>query len=136
METYLSFGVWTRGLKRKTRRSFLALSLREKSAKCAEISDLLGPVKNERKRVSWMFALRKVKEEVRWSLVIVWPTKSRSLGLSTYMKLWHYVLNSHWLHVGEISTILSHASYLIKTTTMYLIIKPFNIVLYILSIYT
>ena len=38
--------------------------------------------------------------------------------------------------VGGISTITSHASYLIKTTTMYLIIKPFNIVLYILSIYT
>ena len=65
-----------------------------------------------------MFVLRKVKKEVRLNLVITWPAKSWSLGLSTCMKLWHYVLNSHWLHVGEIFTITSHASYLIKIPTM------------------
>ena len=40
---------------REDSRELLALSLREKSAKCVEISDLLGPVENERKCVSWMF---------------------------------------------------------------------------------
>ena len=53
---------WTQ---EKDSRELPSSSLREKSAKCVEISDLLGPVENERKCVSWMFVLRKVKEEVR-----------------------------------------------------------------------
>ena len=32
------------------------------------------------REASWMFVLRKVKEEVRWSLVIAWPVESWSLG--------------------------------------------------------
>ena len=46
-----------------------------------------------------------------------------------------HVLNFNWLHMGKISTILSHASCLIKTPTMYLITRPLNIILYILSVY-
>ena len=108
------------GLTKGTLESILALSLREKRVKLeVRILILHGPMGNG--EASWMFVLRKVKEEVKWSLVIAWPAKSWSLGLSTCMKLWHYVLNSHWLHVGEISTILSHASCLIKTPTMYVI---------------
>ena len=66
--------------------------------------------------------LRKVKEETRWNLLIAWPAKSWSLGLINMQDtLALHVLNFNWLHVGEISTILSHASCLIKTPRMYLI---------------
>ena len=71
-------------------------------------------------RVKWeevcfldvLIVLRKVKEEVRWSLFIAWPSLGL-WGLSTCMVLKLYMC---W-----ISTILSHASCLIKILTMYLI---------------
>ena len=69
MDPYLSFDVWTRGF--------------ERGRKLLEFSSFF----------------KKVKEEIRWSLFIAWPAKCWSLGLSTCMKLWHYVLNFHWLHV-------------------------------------
>ena len=64
------------------------------------------------REASWMFVLRKVKEEVRWSLVIALSAKSWSLGFVNMQDtLALHLLNFNWLHVGEISTILSHASY-------------------------
>ena len=48
--------------------------------------------------------------------------KSWSLRLiNMHGSLALHVLDFNWLHVGGISTILSHASCLIKTPTMYLI---------------
>ena len=66
--------------------------------------------------------IEKVKEGMRWSLFIAWLAKSWSLGFVNMQDtLALHVLNFNWLHVSEISTILSHASCLIKTPTMYVI---------------
>ena len=49
--------------------------------------------------------LEKVKEEMRWNLVIAWPAKSWSLGfkwitcVNMHGALALHMLNCHWLHV-------------------------------------
>ena len=122
MESCLSFKVWTHGFAKRDLREFLALSLREKRQKWSENSDFPWT------RGKW-------EQESLWNVLELEKSQGRSevelgdcmanqvliFGLSTCMKLWHYELNSHWLHVGEISTILSHASCLIKIPTMYVI---------------
>ena len=69
------------------------------------------------------YLFEKVKEEVRWSLVIVCP-KSWSLGLiNMHGSLALHVLDFNWLHVSETSTIISHASCIVKIpTTIYIYI--------------
>ena len=114
--------MWTRGFDKGDLREFLALSLREKREKWMRNSDLCTRGKWRGKVLEVLVILRKVKEETRWNLLIAWPAKSWSLGLINMQDtLALHVLNFNWLHVGEISTILSHASCLIKTPRMYLI---------------
>ena len=116
----LSFKVLTHGFDKRVIREFLALSLREKWAKLVRNSDLCTRGKQRGKELlGCSSCLRRSRK--RWGGACSLHGQVLVFGLSTCMKLWHYVLNSHWLHVGEISTILSHASCLIKTLTMYLI---------------
>ena len=69
-----------------------------------------------------LVVLRKVKEEMRWSLFIARLAKSWSLGfVNMHGTLALCVEFPLVACVGGISTITSHASYLIKTPTMYLI---------------
>ena len=71
MESCLSFKVWTCGFEKKDIREFLELSLREKSVKWVRNSDLRTRGKWRGKELlGCSSCLRKVKEEVRWSLVI------------------------------------------------------------------
>ena len=119
MESCLSFKVWTHGFDKRDLREFLALSLREKRVKLeVRILILHG-------RWKWRgfldVCLDKSQGRSEVELGDCMANQVLVFGLSTCMKLWHYVLNSNWLHVGEISTILSHASCLIKIPTMYVI---------------
>ena len=113
MVSCLSFKVWTHGFDKRDLRELPSSFLKRKESKVrGENSDFAWTGGNG--EASWMFVLRKVKEEVRWSLVIAWPAKClvfgfKSVNMQETLAL--HVLNFNWLHVGGISTTKSHASY-------------------------
>ena len=87
MESCLSFKVWTRGFDKRDIREFLALSLREKGVKWGENSDFAWTRGKWRGKVlEVLVILRKVKEEIRWSLPIACP----SLGLWVCSHAWNF----------------------------------------------
>ena len=116
--------MWTLGFGKWDLRELPSSFLKRKESKVrGENSDFAWTHGKWRGKVlEVLVILRKVKEETRWNLLNAWPAKSWSLGLINMQDtLALHVLNFNWLHVGEISTILSHASCLIKTPRMYLI---------------
>ena len=68
MKSCLSFKVWTHGFNKRDLRELPSSFLKRKESKVrGENSDFAWTGGNG--EVSWMFVLRKVKEEVRWKLL-------------------------------------------------------------------
>ena len=66
------------------------------------------------------YLFEKVKEEVRWSLVVAWPSLGL-WGLSSCMVLGFTCVEFQLIACGWNSTVISHASYIVKTpTTIYI----------------
>ena len=120
LESCLSFKVWTHGFDKRDLRELPSSFLKRKESKVrGENYDFAWIGGNG--KASWMFVLTKVKEEVRWSLVIAWPTKSWSLGVNMHETLALCVefqlVACGWNFHYKISCIIC----LIKIPTMYLI---------------
>ena len=75
----LSLDVWTLGFDKGDLRELPISFLKRKESKVRGEKFRFVFTRGNRE-ASWMFVLRKVKEEVRWSLVIAWPAESWSLG--------------------------------------------------------
>ena len=123
METYLSFGVcvnpWTQEKDSRELRSTFLKRKRDKSE--VRIQILHGPVGNERFLDVLFVWESQGRGEVELGDCM---SKSWSMGfVIMHGSLALHVLNFNWLHVSGISTIISHASCIVKTpTTIYIYI--------------